>query len=96
MAPALIRVKTPRNPGMPGSGAVAATLAMVSQVRCTFERDGVGWKVGVPHAWVGAVRKAWVGLEGNMGAPWRLFPVMSAWRACVGAHLRGAACPVLC
>ena len=81
---------------MLGLIAMVTTPAMVSQVRYNCARDGVGWKVGVPHAWVGAVRKAWVGLECNVGAPWRLFPVMSAWRACVGALLRGAACPVLC
>ena len=31
------------NPGTMGSGSVAATLAMVSQVRCTGVSVGVGW-----------------------------------------------------
>ena len=52
--------------------------------------------MGEPHAWVGVVRKSGDGVGGNVGSPWRLVLVMSAWWACVGALLREAACPVLC
>ena len=55
LAPALIRVKNPRNPRMLGSGAVAANLEMMPQVRCTCARVGAGWKVRV------AVRFGWGG-----------------------------------
>ena len=57
--PALRRVNISRNPGMPGSGAMAATLAMVSLVQ-TWAWVVAGGKVGVPCAWFG-VPCAWFG-----------------------------------
>ena len=52
LSPSPSKVKIPRNPGTLGSGAVAATLDMVSQVRCTSARVGAGCKIGVPRAFV--------------------------------------------
>ena len=49
-APSSIRVKIPGNPGTLELGSVAATPAMVLQVRCTRASAGEGWKVGVPRA----------------------------------------------
>ena len=86
----------PRKRGMLGSDAVAATPSMVSQVCCTGVMFREGWKVGVPHACVGAQEKAGAGAGGNVVAPCCLVPVVTAWRACVGTRLSGAACLILC
>ena len=56
----------PRNLGTLGLGAMAATPAMVSQVRYIGARGGAGWKVGMPRACVGAVWKAGTGKRGNL------------------------------
>ena len=42
LAPSSITVKIPGNPGTLGLGVVAATPAMVLQVRCTGARVGAG------------------------------------------------------
>ena len=63
------RVKILGKRGTLGSSAVAATLAMVLQVRCTGARVGAGWKVGVPRACVGTMGKAGAGAGGNVVAP---------------------------
>ena len=90
------RVNIPRNQGTLGSAAVENTPAMVPQVCCTGARVGVGWKIGVPRACSGAVGKAGAGAGGNFIYPCCLIPVVTNWRACVGARLSGAACLVLC
>ena len=81
---------------MLGLGAVDDTLAMMSQVCFTCARVGVGWTVGVPRAWVGAVETAGAGEGRNVGGPCRLVPVVPAWRSCVGTHLSRAMCLILC
>ena len=63
------RLKMPGNPGTLGSGALAATLAMVLKVHCTSVRFGAGWKVGVPRASAGVVGKAGARAEGTVFAP---------------------------
>ena len=83
MAQALRSENFPGNPGILGSGAVAATLSMVLLVRVTCARFGASRKVGVPRAWVGAGGKAgvlifWDGTGGNVGVP--CLPVL-AWPA---------------
>ena len=57
---------------------MTTTPAMVLQVRCTDTRVGVGWKVGVPCACVGAVGKAGAGAGGNVVAPCYMVPVVPA------------------
>ena len=83
-----------RNPGTLGLAAVAHTPAMVLQVRCSGAWVGVGWKVGVPCACAGAVGMAGDGEGGDLIDTCCLVLVVTAWRACVGACLSGAACLV--
>ena len=67
-----------------GSGADAATLAMVLHMRCTGVSTRAGWNVSD-----GAVGKAGVDAGGNAS----LFlgvSVAPAWQACVGACLSAA------
>ena len=90
------RVNMPGNRGMLWLAAVAATPAMVFQVRCTVARFGACWRVGISRAYAGAVGKAGAGAGGNVFAPFFLVPVVPDWRACVSARLSGAACLVLC
>ena len=77
MAPSSISVKMPGNPGMLGLGAVAATLAMVFQVRCSGARVTEGWKVGVPRAYAEAVGKAGDGAGGYVVTSCCLVPVVT-------------------
>ena len=91
MALSYSRVKIIGKRGTLGSSAVAATPAMVSQVRCTGARVGAGWKVGVPRACVGTMGKAGAGAGGNVVAPCCIFPFVPAWRACIGSCLSGDA-----
>ena len=79
----------PGNPGKLGLGAVATTLAMVSQVLCTDVRVRAGWKVGVLRACSRGVGKAEAGAAGKVIACFSLFSVVPAWWACVGACLSG-------
>ena len=73
-----------RNPGTLGSGAFAATPAMVLQMRCTGVSSGVGWNVSA-----GAVGT--VGVDAGENVSLLLgVPVAPAWGACVGARLREA------
>ena len=95
MAPSSSRVNIPRNPGTMGSGAVATTPVMVSQVCFTGARFGACWTFGVPHTCAGAVGKAGAGTGGNFGDPC-LVLVVSAWWDCVGACMSGAAYLVIC
>ena len=95
-APYFSRLKMTGIPKPLGSGSMADTPAMVSQVRCTGVRFGAGCKVGVPCACDGALVMSGSGAGGNVLAPCRLVLVVTAWRAYVGARLRGAACLVLC
>ena len=75
----------PRNPGTLGLGEVAATPAMVLQMRCTGVNAGAGWNVCT-----GAVGTAGVNMGGN--APLVLgVPVAPNFQACVGARLSVAA-----
>ena len=89
------RVKMPRNPVMLGLGAVASILAMMSQVYYTGARVGAGWEVGMLRACARVVGNAGSGAGGNVSAPCCMVPVVTAWVACVGAGLSGAACLVL-
>ena len=96
LAPSSSRVKIPGNPGILGSGAVAASPDRVSQVRYTCERFGSGWRFGFPHACDGVMGKVGSGEGGNLVDPCCLVPIMPTCRACVGACLIGAACFFLC
>ena len=75
----------PINPGTLGSGAVAATLAMVLQLQCT----GVSVEASCNFS-DEAVGTAGVYAGGNVSFFLR-DPVAPAWRACVGACLSAAA-----
>ena len=72
-----------QNPVTLGSGAVAATPAMVSQVRCTGARVGSGWKLDVLCACAGAGEKAGAGAAGNVISCFSLVLAVPYWRACV-------------
>ena len=87
-APALRRVKIPRNPEILRLGAVSAYLVKVSLMKM-WACDGTGGKVGVLIVWVRAV--------GKVGFPCLLGVLISpAWRACIGACLSGATVRLLC
>ena len=73
------------NLGTLGSGPVAVTLEMVSQVRCTGVISGAGW-----NDFSGAVGTAGVGVRWNIPVVYRV-PVAPAWRSCVGTRLSVAA-----
>ena len=85
------RVKILGKQGMLGSSDVAATPAMVSQLRCTGARVGAGWKVGVRRACVGKIGKEGEGAGGNVVAPCCLVPFVPALRACIDSCLSGGA-----
>ena len=72
------RVKILGKRGTLESSAVAATLAMVLQVRCTGARFGAGWKVGMLCACAGGVGKEGAGAGGNVFSPCCLVPVVLA------------------
>ena len=95
LAPSSSRVKMPGNPGTLGLGAVTTTSSMVLEVRYTGARVGAGWEVGMMRACARVVGKAGSGAGGNVSAPCCMVPVVTAWVACVGAGLSGAACLVL-
>ena len=69
--------------GILGSGAMATTLSMVLQLRCTGVSAGEVWNVCS-----GAVVTS--GAVVNIPDVCRV-PVAPAWRVCVGAHLSAAA-----
>ena len=95
-APSSSRVKILGNPVTLWSGDLAATPSMVSQVRCTGDRVGAGWKFGVPRACARAVGKAGAGAVGNVIACYSLVPVVPDCQACIGARLSGGPCLILC
>ena len=89
-APSSSRVKMLGNPGTLGLGDLAATPAMVSQVRCTGARVRAGWKFGMLRACDEAMGKAGVGAVGNVISCCSLVLVLPDWQAYVGACMSGA------
>ena len=91
-APYFSRLKMTGIPKPLGSGSMADTPAMVSQVRCTGVRFGAGCKVGVPCACDGALVMSGSGAGGNVLAPCCMVLIFTAWQAYVGTYLSKAMC----